>query len=238
MPFRGGKLDQHMSDQKHDCSWTRRRLTEIASTGSGLRGAGVSLPVLLRAFTGSDLVWFSAVYGDLNDSVLLVALERSEASSVAPAAERDPRERPPTVAQSGTVEPFDLSEELCARLGIRLSDEGYSIERQDLIRCHIAIHDDCFFLVEPADEALRKRILAAVLEQHGSYLGMNVDWSGVIEEITATAAATPPIRLKSDPERRRLIVTAGGSGSGMIERLLHRSTQRVVSVQGGKARFV
>src|SRR5437660_8911643 len=135
-----------MINPHHVCSWTGRRLTEIKVTGVAATGAGVSLHVLLHAFGGQELVWFSRVYGDHDDNFLLLAVDRAAAGSL----QRLPPHRPmpETVASDNpAVEEFALSEAVAARLEVRIEDAGCSVGRRDLIRKEIYIHDDCFFSV-------------------------------------------------------------------------------------------
>src|SRR5690348_8358313 len=98
--------------------WAGHRLTEIALTSSGLRGAGVSLHVVLHAFARRELVWYSTIYGDHYDNVLLVAVDRASARSL----EKLPAHRRTWMDGSSdhpALEEYELSGEVAARLGIR-----------------------------------------------------------------------------------------------------------------------
>jgi hypothetical protein len=104
-----------MINPHHECSWTYRRLTETALTGSGLSGGGVSLDVLLHAFVGRELSWHSTIYGDHDDNILMVAVDPETAASL----EKLPSARPmigPT-AESQSLEEYALSDQVAADLG-------------------------------------------------------------------------------------------------------------------------
>ena len=226
-----------MIDPHHVCSWTGRRLTEIKVTGVAATGAGVSLHVLLHAFGGQELVWFSRVYGDHDDNFLLLAVDRAAAGSL----QRLPPHRPmpETVASDNPdVEEFELSEAVAARLEVRIEHAGCSIGQCDLIRKEISIHDDCFFSVEPLDDALLKQLLHVILRQHSFYLGVPVDWTGVLDPIGQTLTQTGSLRLQSNPRRQNLTVSWEPAGTSLFGNLWGRRPSHVVRIDHGQASLV
>lgn len=69
-----------MIDPQLNDWWSGKRLTVIGYHDASLNGAGISLPVLLPALSGLGMIWFSTVYGDYNDNVLLLGCDRNTAS--------------------------------------------------------------------------------------------------------------------------------------------------------------
>jgi hypothetical protein len=226
-----------MIDPQHQCSWTGRRLTEIAVSETGLTGAGVSLRVLLHAFTGQELVWYARVSGDLEDNLLLVGVDRATAVSL----ERRP---PPSLPSlSAAADPFGLelyalSDEVASRLGVRGEDNRCLVERRDGIRHTIDMHDDCFFLVEPLEDALRKKLVHAILRQHSFYLDLPVDWTDVLDPLDEILARAGTIRLRSDPGRQRLVVSWESPTPSFWARISQRRASREIRIDKGNAQFV
>jgi hypothetical protein len=225
-----------MIDPRQTGWWAGNRLTEIALAGSGLRGAGVGLHVVLHAFAGQELVWYSTLYGDQQDNVLLVAVDRATAGSL----EKLPANRlrqTDAHADHPDVEEYALSDEIAARLGVRWGDSGYSVERRDLLRYEVYSHDDCFFFVEPLDDALLRRVIHLILRQHSFYLGAPVDWSRVLDPISETLAQTRAIRLRSNPRRQSLTVNWEPTATSFLGKVLRRRLSREVRIDNGRAHF-
>jgi hypothetical protein len=225
-----------MIDPHHECWWTGQRLTEIAVSGSGLAGAGVSLRVLLHAFTGQDLIWYARVYGDQEDNVLLAALDPATAASL----ERPPSSSLPSLSAAPEplgLEVYELSDEVALRLGVKCDGSRALVEQHDGIRHNVYVHDDCFFLIEPLAEVLLKEVIHCVLRQHSFYLNLKVDWSGVLDPLGEILTRAKTIRLKSGPERKRLIVSWEHDTPSFWEQIFRRRTSSEIRIAGGKACF-
>ena len=135
----------------------------------------MSLRVLLHAFSDTDLVWFSTVYGEFDDNVLLVALDRATAQSY-------PQIKHPTIApikvawaDEPDFEEYVLSDAIQADLGIRCDENLYFNKPSSLIQFQIDIHDDCFFTMKLIEPELLKKLVYCILQQHSFYLGVEVD---------------------------------------------------------------
>lgn len=216
--------------------WAGQRLTEIRLADRSLRGAGVSLHVLLHAFAGQELVWYSALYGDHDDNVQLVAVDRREAETL----ERLPPNRLTIEAVAAGVpdiEEYVLSDEVAECLGVRFDGDHYSVDRPDLTRYQIYSHDDCFFSVEPVDDLLLKRLLHVVLGQHSFYLGAPVDWAGVLDEIGKILVQRETIRVQSNPRRRSLTVSWEAAPESFLAAILGRRASREIRIDQGRAYF-
>jgi hypothetical protein len=216
--------------------WAGQRLTRLGFADRTLTGAGVSVYVLLHAFAGQDLVWYSALYGDHDDNVQLLAVDRRGADAL----ERLPPHRlTMTEAAVGSpgIEEYALSDEVAARLGVRFDGEYYSVDRHELIRYQIFCHDDCFFAVEAVEEVLLKQLLHVILRQHSFYLGTPVDWSGVLDELCEVLVQRETIRMKSNPHRQSVTVSWEAEPESFLAAILGRRASREMRIDKGKARF-
>lgn len=225
-----------MIDPHYQGWWEGQRLTDIRVSGSGLGGAGVSLHVLLHAFAGRELVWFSSIYGDHEDNVQLVAVDQSAAESL----ERLPSRRPTITGNaedSLDFEEYALSGEVAARLGISFDGQAYPIERFDIIRYALYSHDDYFFYIEPRDEALLPRVVHCILRQHSFYLGTPVDWVGVLDSLIAMLIREQAIRLKSHPDRKSLTISWKADSRSFFDRVTGRRASREIRIEDGGAHF-
>jgi hypothetical protein len=53
--------------------WSRQRLTQLSYPNLSLSGASVSLRVILEPFKNVGAIWYSKIYGEYQDNVLLLA---------------------------------------------------------------------------------------------------------------------------------------------------------------------
>ena len=70
-----------MIDPKLHDWWSGNHRTDLSAVGTLFKGAGVSLRVILHALGQKNLTWYSLVYGDFNDDILLLAVDDKTASS-------------------------------------------------------------------------------------------------------------------------------------------------------------
>jgi hypothetical protein len=70
-----------MIDPKLNDWWSRKHRTDLSVVGTQFKGAGVSLRVLLHAIGQKHQRWYSLIYGDYDDNVLLLAADDNTASS-------------------------------------------------------------------------------------------------------------------------------------------------------------
>jgi hypothetical protein len=182
--------------QLHDW-WSGKRLTEIRCDDNLISGAGVSLQVILPIFSENNLDWFSKLYGEFDDDLLLLGVnktsklpfEKLKYETVSPIQ---------NIYLSNWINEYKLTDDICANLGIRFSKTDYSIEQKTEIAYQIFIHDNVFFSVEPGDEFIIHRLITNVLEQHSFYLGEEIDWSDVILFLESNLINRTRIELQSD----------------------------------------
>lgn len=187
-----------MIDPRLDDWWTRRHRCQIALHGDEVLGAGASLTVILRAFDIGQFVWYSVIFGDCWDEVLVVAVERAHAVNLP----KVPHEKqgPVTTALAGevAVEEYVLDQPARKVLGVDIGPE-YNWVSPEHIKHWVYLHDDCFFNLEAVDDELLRRLIGALLEMHSFYLETEADWSGVRGELFDLVKAGHEVTIESDP---------------------------------------
>ncbi len=180
-----------------DDYWTHRRLTELAYADGVISGAGVPLNVIAPAFADLDLTWFSRIYGNYDDNIVLLAFESMSASSF-------PKMKPEAKTWAGEayggtfrVE-YQLSDAVCRQVGMSFDGKDYSIDQPGKFVYEIYVHDNCFFFIRPVDEWVMRRVVQNVLAQHSFYLGRAIDWSGAIEHVRKALMGHRRIELQSN----------------------------------------
>ncbi len=199
--------------QLHDY-WTHRRLTELRYADGVISGAGVPLNVIAPALMHLDLSWFSRIYGNYDDNIVLLAFESMNASTF-PKVKREAKTWAGEVYEGSFGREYQLTDATCRQLGMSFDGADYSIGRQSDLVHEIYVHDNCFFFLRPADESILRGIVQNVLAQHSYYLGATIDWSGVLERVKRALMDRGSIRLHSDPRRQYIqLVSAGGDSIG------------------------
>lgn len=222
-----------MIDPQLEDWWSNRRLTEIRYHHPALSGAGVSLRVILPAFRELGLTWYSKMYGEYDDNVLLLGCDRNVAAELERVAYTG-QSPVKALCECDLPDEYELTDGICAALGIRLDGNSFAVDREDRVALQVYIHDNCFFYVSPVEDALLGSLLGCILEQHSFYLGQEVDWSGVSPEIERRLRAVEGIELQSDPEKRCMWIPQLEKRRWPFWR---RFRQGTVWVEDGKARF-
>lgn len=239
--------------------WSGSRKNEVILDGKRLVGAGVSLRVLMHAFAGEQLVWFSAIYGMHADNCVAYAVEPETASAI-------PEDATDTVLPIETalrgafeLKEYPLTESAQSALGVNIvvhieEPEDNIAWREESapkyvhdaelhedairnVRYRVYVHDDCFFRVEPVDDKLLRKLILCILEQHSFYLEQQVDWEPALDEIVGVISRAPAVAFKSDPGRKRLLLTLKTSGVKMTEALFGFRPRYVVEICQGTAHF-
>lgn len=175
-----------MIQPNHTCRYTSLRQTEVRYRDGIFHAAGTSLPVLLDAFRDEPLRWYFSEYGERYGGVA---------------------ENLRLIAVDGSVrETEELTEPVRDRLRIGDEETGFEPEDWARVRCAIHLHDDCFTVVQPVDSSLLRRLLLGTLRLHSYYLQTDVDWSGVLDELTALLQRTEWFQLTSHPRQQRASV--------------------------------
>jgi hypothetical protein len=221
-------IDPHLDDW-----WSRKRLTRLRYRDSSLSGAGVSLRVILPALTALDLIWYSTVYGEYDDNLLLLGCD-SNTTSLFERVEYKERSPVQAVCQDTFPNEYVLTDNIRSALGIRFEGNDCIIDRADSIACQVYVHDNCFFYVRPVDEALAGKLLNCILEQHSFYMGQEIDWSCVLPDLVRHLLALGELEMQSDPRGPYLWIP-------QLEKRRHPFWKAfrpgTVLIENGKARF-
>jgi hypothetical protein len=211
-------------DPRLDDWWTRRHRCQIGLHGDEVLGAGASLTVVLKAFDTSRFVWYSVIFGDCWDEVLVVAVERARAADLPRVlhAEKGPVTR--ALAGDAAVEEYMLNDATRAALGVEIGPE-YNWVSPAIVKHWVYMHDDCFFSLEAVDDDLLQRIIWALLEMHSFYLERDVDWSEARGELFRLVKAGHEVTVETDPVSQVLKLRWREHEHGM-RRMLRRMRSR------------
>jgi hypothetical protein len=222
-----------MIDPQLEDWWSWKRRTHILYRDSALSGAGVSLQVILPAFSESDLIWYSIIYGDFDDDLLLLGCDRNEAAHFEQI--RHQETSPVKTFYNGDFpNEYVLTDEICLALGVRLNEDRLIIDQEERIACQVYIHDNCFFWIEPMNAALLDRVFGCILEQHSFYFGQEIDWSGVSAELIKRLLSLGELELQSDPKRQCLWIPQLETRRRLFWKWFREGT---VLIENGKARM-
>ncbi len=213
--------------------WSHKRLTEIRYHNSSLSGAGVSLRVILPAFSDSEMIWYSTMYGEYNDNILLLGSDTNTASLF---QHVEYKETSPiqVIYKDAFPNEYMLTDNIRSALGIRFEGNSFFIDHEDRIAYQVYIHDNCFFYIKPVEDVLLSKLLSCILKQHSFYLGQEVDWSSIFPEIVKQLLTLGKIKMQSTLKQQCLWIP-------QLEKRRHffwkRSGQGTVLIENGKARF-
>ena len=175
-----------MIQPNHLCYYSSHHQSTVRYRDGIFYAAGTSLPVLMDAFRDEPLRWYSREYGHryrgTAENLRLIAVDSSDR------------------------EAEELTEEIRDRLQIGDEEAGFEPQDWARVRCTIHLHDDCFAMVQPVDSALLRRLLLGTLRLHSYYLQTEVNWSGVLDELTALLQRTQWFQLTSHPRQQSVAV--------------------------------
>jgi hypothetical protein len=213
-----------MIDPQLDDWWTRRHRCQLSLHGDEVLGAGASLRVVLKAFDSSQYVWYSAIFGDVWDEVLVVAVDRSRAADLP--RDRHAGDGPVSKAlhADAVVEEYALNEKARKALGVEIGPE-YNWVSPEKVKHWVYLHDDCFFSLEAVDDDLLLRLIRALLEMHSFYLETEADWSAAGREIFELVKGGHEVTIESDPAAQLLHVRWREKEHGM-RRMFRRMRSR------------
>jgi hypothetical protein len=241
-----------MIEPSHECACRG----EVILEGNELMGSGAGLRVLMHAFAGHDLVWFSAIYGIHGDNCIAYAVEPEIAATIPKAPMDDVPAIQAAVQGDFKLEEYPLDEAARSALGVHIEgtesyeewvDEGMPTYINDAelheegmrnVRYRVYVHDDCFFSVNPLDDTLLRKLILCILEQHSFYFQQEIDWSPVLEETVAIVSSAPAVEFNNDPRRKRLKLTCKKRGVHMMDALFGRRRSYFLDTASGVARFV
>jgi hypothetical protein len=212
--------------------WSDKRLTEIRYKDLMVQGAGIPLRVILPIFSDLDLVWFSRIYGEFDDNIILLGCDTNAAAALEK-VKHGSKTPVQSVYDGAFHNEYALTENVCSALGMRFDGNSYSIERENEIAYQVYIHDNCFFFIKPATESVLRGLIENVLEQHSFYLREDVDWSGIADNLERQLIRLGKIALQSDP-RRHCMWIPQLEPKRLLWKVFGRGT---VLIENGKARF-
>jgi hypothetical protein len=223
----------------HTCFYTNSHTTEIRFRNEQFQSIGVPLNVLLHAFKEINVVWFSSMYGQWNDNILLIGVSETVGSSLP--KQKYIEESPMTAAwvSDSEFEEYLLTEEIQKTLDIVYDsvEQHFTSVSHESILFEIYIHDDCFSYIEPVDKELQYGLLDAVLELHGYYLGIEtVDWSEIRDILLEDIKRDTINLIKSHPGRDFLSLRKTGIVSYLKTKLIP-SLAKTIIIEDGKAKF-
>ena len=198
----------------------------------------MSLRVLARGLRCADLIWYTLIYGDHDDNVLALGVEREVAGSleiVAYAAEGPMRQ---ALDDQATFEEYQLTAEVRSAVGLSIQGNSFQLGSLELLKKQIYVHDDCFFLVHPVNDAERVTLVQAILEQHSFYLCVEVRWEGVLREIVDLMKTIETLRIESKPRRREVVLSWDRSGTSTLKSAFQRRESREIKIHDGEAKFL
>lgn len=212
-------INPHLNDW-----WSNKRLTELRYAGTTLTGAGVSLQVIFPALEKMNRIWFSKVYGDFNDNLLLVGFEKMTGNSY------EKIEHRPDLSERNLYGKTLSAEYIMPKTMFAQFVAGNSSAEVDgQLAIRVYVHDNCFFSIEPIDEAALGHLINRVLDQHAFYLGHEIDWSGVCLELQRFLLDQGKIELQSDPKQQCLWIPQIDKNAGAKE--------SAVFIENGMAHF-
>lgn len=237
-----------MLDPYHTCWWTQHHTIDLFWKPPALRGAGVSLRILLEAFRNVDHVWYSRQYGDFDDDLILIAVDRHTAAQWTniPYTERSPIAE--AIRDDFDLEEYILTANILAHFDIALSDGTAhdSAEVASALSClldkadsriyvKLSVHDDCFFFIDPVDSAVLNRLIAGVLQMHSYYLGRAIEWSNTSEYIIAQLIEKHRLQVIANVKRRQLELTEPNSDVSRFAHFLRPRRQQSIPIVGDRA---
>jgi hypothetical protein len=236
-----------MLDPAHTCSWTAQRRTELTWHAGVLAGAGVSLRVLLAAWPGEGYHWFSRIYGDYADNLVVLAVAAADAA----AWPQTLYDVPGPVAQAAlppaSYAEFELTRELLIELGCwpHLPDapeeEQFAYACTALLDHHdqrvkltLALHDDCFFTLRPVTPEQLCGLIAPILAMHSFWLKQSINWSTTPIRLADRLREQGELHLTSEDAPPQLVVR-WPNRAGFVQRLLQPRIEETATITNGHA---
>jgi hypothetical protein len=224
-----------MIDPKHHCWWSARHRTDLSVVRTRFKGAGVSLRVLLPAFAHRTLSWYSLIYGDFDDNILLLGVDEKTAGLLKNCVypEQGPMQR---ASDHGRFTEYELNSDVQSALGLNFDGNGFHIEHSDAIQQQIYVHDDCFFTVEPLVDL--RELIHCILEQHSFYLGLEVRWDGVLDETVDLLKRVEEVSMRSHSAQQRLTLSWKDRSSSRLKRVFGLRASSHIAIQNRQAKYM
>jgi hypothetical protein len=213
--------------------WSRKRLTSLRYKETSLSGAGISMQVLAKAFNENEFTWFSIVYGELDDNLILFAMDNQAAHKFSKTRYESQETKRAFFGQV-LVNEYKITAEIASELGLTASKGRFEILNKDKILYYIHSHDNCFFSIEPVSANLLKRVIQAVLQQHSYYLGKEIQWAEIESQLIEIIRSNKEIDIQSDPKKQCVWIPQIERNKGWFWKSLRHGT---IIIDGEKALF-
>jgi hypothetical protein len=225
-----------MIDPKLNDWWSGKHRTDVSVVGTQFTGAGVSLRVLLHALGQKHQRWYSLIYGDYDDNVLLLAVDEKATGSFKNNPYHNGPMQKASNRSSGFTE-YAMGSDIQSALGLSIDGNNFRIQHLESIWQQIYIHDDCFFMVEPVSGIELREFIHSILEQHSFYLGSDVHWDRVVDESAVLLEQVGQVRIQSNPTRQRLTLSWNDRPASVLKRLFRLRSSRHIEIQNGDAKY-
>ena len=189
-----------MINPELDDWWSHKRITNLRYRDNSFSGAGVSMQVLAKAFNENEFTWFSNVYGEFNDNLILVAMDNQAANKFSK-TRYEGQETKRAFFGPPLKNEFKITDEVAVELGFSASDNGFEISNSQKTLFYTYSHDNCFFSIEPVTADLLKRVIQAILQQHSFYLGKEIQWQEVESQLIDMIKNNNEIDIQSDAKK-------------------------------------
>jgi hypothetical protein len=240
------KTEPMMLDPHHECWWTTNRRTELHWQAARFGAAGVSLRVLLAAWQDANVVWFSRIYGDYDDNLAVIAIDRAVAATLPqlPYAEAGPIAH--ALPEQDLAE-YQLTPELLSALGCWPNKPNETAEERlaractalfdhqdSRLRLNIALHDDCFFGMSPVPATELLQLITAVLAMHSFYQQRAINWGQTADHIADRLHRYGELRITSVRSPAQLVLS-WPNRAGFFARLLQSRIEESIVIEDNVA---
>lgn len=191
------------------------------------------MQVLTRAFQENEFTWFSIVYGELDDNLILVAVDNEAANNFIK-TEHDRQEKKRALFGQVLKNEYKITAEIASVLGLAASSRGFEILNKHKILFYIYSHDNCFFRIEPVSANLLARVIQAVLGQHSYYLGEEIGWEEIEPRLLDLIRSGKEIDIQSDPKKQCVWIPHIERKKSWFWKSFRQGT---IIIEGAKARF-
>ena len=213
--------------------WSQKQLTNLRYKETSLSGAGVSMQVLANAFDENEFAWFSIIYGEFNDNLIIVAMDNQAANKFSKVKYEDQDKKRAFFGRTWKNE-HKITDEIASELGLIISNEGFEVSNKDKFPFYIYFHDNCFFSIEPISSGLLTRVIQAILNQHSYYLGEEIHWKEIEVQLTDIIKHNKEIDIQSDSKKHCLWIPQVESNKSWFWKNFRQGT---IIVDGAKASF-
>jgi hypothetical protein len=198
-----------MINPQHPCWWAHNRLTQLDLISDAIWATDINLQVLISALHENDLVWYSLVFGDFDDNVVMIATEKHLEAPGFRVTHPDSKGATVTkyIGDLYPVTEYLITDEVASAYdlshlpdsqGFRLPDAS-SNQTPPKWRYMVYSHDECFTSIRPANNKTLALVIDHVLRLHDYFLGQEFKWSTVGEDVARLLNQHLSLRLNSIP---------------------------------------